>query len=271
MNQNMFPLIRACCVGVAISLGGFSGAAFATRTGGTDVVVSSISQNAANFSASITTDGSGSGNYRLHFFIRLPSSPSVGVVLYGTTPPTVPVNGNATTTFTFALNSGLLCGTAYEVVGGYSDDVDGATRFTVTNSAAFTGFTTSACTVPGAPTAVTPTASNTGASVAFTAPSSTGGAPISAYTVTCTSSDGGATGSVSGAASPLWVGGLTNGKTYTCTVKATNIAGDSAASAASSSFVPQPPQPIPTLSALAMTLLAGLLGLFGFTARRRMN
>ena len=269
MNQNMFPLIRACCVGVAISLGGFSGAAFATRTGGTDVVVSSISQNAANFSASITTDATGSGNYRLHFFIRLSSAPT-GVVLEGTTPPTVPINGNATTTFTFALNSGLLCGTAYEVVGGYSDDVDGAPRFTV-NAGAFTGFTTSACTVPGAPTAVTPTASNAGASVAFTAPSSTGGAPISAYTVTCTSSDGGATGSVSGAASPLWVGGLTNGKTYTCTVKATNIAGDSAASAASSSFVPQPPQPIPTLSALMMTLLGGLLSLSGFAVRRNMN
>jgi hypothetical protein len=75
----------------------------------------------------------------------------------------------------------------------------------------------------------------------FSAPGSNGGATISGYTVTCTSSDGGATGTNTGGASPIVVTSLTNDKTYTCTVKATNSSGDGAASSASNSAVPTAP------------------------------
>jgi len=94
-------------------------------------------------------------------------------------------------------------------------------------------------TVPTAPTMGAATPGNGSASVTFSASGSNGGAAIDAYRATCTSSNGGATGSASSAASPVSVTGLTNGKTYTCTVAAHNAAGYSAESAASNSFTPR--------------------------------
>lgn len=141
---------------------------------------------------------------------------------------------------------------------------NGGTVFTVTIAA-------SGIVAPGAPTAVTVTPGNASASVAFTAPSSNGGATITGYTATCISSDGGASGAGTGTSSPISVTGLTNGKTYTCTVKATNSAGDSAASTASATFSPTAPvvQPIPTLTEWMLTLLAALVGIAGHRRLRR--
>jgi len=89
--------------------------------------------------------------------------------------------------------------------------------------------------VPGAPIIGTATASGGQATVSFTAPSFTGGAAISGYTVT--SSPGGIT--ATGTSSPIAVTGLTNGTAYTFTVTATNSAGTGAASAASNSVTPK--------------------------------
>ena len=100
-----------------------------------------------------------------------------------------------------------------------------------------TGSTTSPATptvAPGAPSSVVATSGVAQASVAFTAPSSTGGASITSYTVT--SSPGGFT--ASGASSPIVVTGLTNGTAYTFTVTATNSVGTGIASGASSSTTP---------------------------------
>jgi hypothetical protein len=102
--------------------------------------------------------------------------------------------------------------------------------------------------VPSAPTIGTATnvgsgrAYNNGrADVTFTAPTYTGGSPITGYTVT--SSPGGFTGT--GAASPISVTGLQSGVGYTFTVTATNAQGTGPASAASNSItattVPQAP------------------------------
>jgi hypothetical protein len=98
--------------------------------------------------------------------------------------------------------------------------------------------TESAPTVPDAPTIGTATAGNTSASVAFTAPANDGGSAITGYNASCTSTDGGTLGSASRAASPIVVGGLTNGNTYSCTVTATNSAGTSFASAPSNRVIP---------------------------------
>jgi hypothetical protein len=91
--------------------------------------------------------------------------------------------------------------------------------------------------VPGAPTIGTATAGNATASVAFTAPSDTGSAAITSYTVTSTP------GSFSntGAASPITVTGLTNNTAYTFVALATNGAGTGPASAASNSVTPVAP------------------------------
>jgi hypothetical protein len=89
-------------------------------------------------------------------------------------------------------------------------------------------------TVPGAPTIGTATAGNQSASVAFTAPTNIGSAAITSYTAT--SSPGNITGT--GASSPVTVTGLTNGTSYTFTVRATNGAGTGPASAASNSVTP---------------------------------
>ena len=93
-------------------------------------------------------------------------------------------------------------------------------------------------TVPGIPSVPTLTRGNASISVVFTAPGSDGGSAITGYTANCTSSDGGTAGSNSGASSPVLVSLLTNGKTYTCTVLATNAAGSGTASGASASAVP---------------------------------
>ena len=88
--------------------------------------------------------------------------------------------------------------------------------------------------VPGAPTIGTanPTLSQT-VSVTFTAPAN-GGSAITSYIVTSTPGNITATGS----SSPISVTGLTDGVSYTFTVKAVNAVGTGNESAASNSATP---------------------------------
>jgi hypothetical protein len=88
--------------------------------------------------------------------------------------------------------------------------------------------------VPDAPTIGTATAGDTQASVAFTAPTNTGGSAVSAYYAV--SNPGQITGTA--ASSPVTVTGLTNGTAYTFAVWALNTYGPSAYSAASGSVTP---------------------------------
>ncbi|WP_199171410.1 MULTISPECIES: autotransporter domain-containing protein [Luteimonas] len=94
--------------------------------------------------------------------------------------------------------------------------------------------------VPDAPTAITATAGDTQASVAFNVPVYTGGSAVTGYTVT--SNPGGLT--ATGAAGPITVNGLTNGISYTFTVAADNAAGTGSASAASNAVTPSAGQAI---------------------------
>ena len=94
---------------------------------------------------------------------------------------------------------------------------------------------------PGAPTAVSATATNAQASVSFTAPTFTGvPAGITQYRVT--SSPGGIT--ATGSSSPIVVTGLTNGTAYTFTVAASNTLGYGSESSASNSVTPSLPQQV---------------------------
>ena len=97
--------------------------------------------------------------------------------------------------------------------------------------------------LPGAPTIGTATPGNTSASVAFSAPASTGSSTITSYTVTAADSTNSAHGgqTATGSSSPITVTGLTNGDSYTFTVAATNGVGTGPASAASNAVVPAVP------------------------------
>jgi invasion protein IalB len=77
-------------------------------------------------------------------------------------------------------------------------------------------------TVPGAPTGVTAVPGNASATVTWLPPTSDGGSPITGYTVT--SSPAGATITV-GTATSAVLTGLTNGTSYTFTVRARNALG----------------------------------------------
>lgn len=84
--------------------------------------------------------------------------------------------------------------------------------------------------VPQPPTGVTGSAGFQSATISFTAPTNTGGSPITGYTATCVDPMMMSFTST-GAGSPRTVSGLTNGTLYVCSVVATNAAGNSAASA----------------------------------------
>ena len=156
--------------------------------------------------------------------------------------------GSAVTSYTVtSAPGGLTCSTASTscTVSGLTNGT--AYTFTVTaTNAVGTGPASSASaavtpsTVPGAPTAVAATNADTTSSVSWTAPASTGGAAITSYTATAVPSDGTlATLTCSAATSPCTVTGLTNGVTYSVTVRATNASGAGAASTAASA-IPYP-------------------------------
>lgn len=89
-------------------------------------------------------------------------------------------------------------------------------------------------TVPGPAGTVTAAAVSGGASVSFTAPSNTGGLPVTGYTAIST--PGNFTGTAS--SSPIAITGLTNGTAYTFKVAATNLLGTGTYSSDSNSVTP---------------------------------
>ncbi len=92
----------------------------------------------------------------------------------------------------------------------------------------------SPCRAPSVPVAPAATAGDGTATVTFSPPRSSGGPAVNGYTVTA--SPGGRT--ATGASSPITIGGLTNGVTYTFTARASNGIGTSASSAQSNAVTP---------------------------------
>ena len=135
-----------------------------------------------------------------------------------------------------------------------------------------------ATTVPGAPTIGAATAGSGQASVSFTAPSSTGGAAITSYAVSCITGSSSAV-TASGSSSPITVTGLTNGASYSCTVTASNSVGTSAgsssvsvtpvASSSSTSVTPTTPANFASLVTKAYTPSSSLTATSTVTNRSR--
>jgi hypothetical protein len=173
--------------------------------------------------------------------IEAPSAPTITNV--------TPENGQLVVTFTAPTSDGgsTISGYKYSVdgtnyveatVSGSTITIIGLTNGTAypvtikaTNvagdSVASNSITSTPRTVPTAPTINTITEGNQTLTVNFTAPSSTGGSPITGYKY---SLDGTTYSTAIVAGSSIIITGVINGTAYPVTIKATNVAGDSAAS-----------------------------------------
>lgn len=179
--------------------------------------------------ATFTGPSSGNVNSASTNFTYTPDIAITGTV---TITPTGPgSSGLSPTNLTYSASSGAQTFTITPLTSG-------SITLTVTNTAGINNpaaltYTANAV-VPGAPIIGTATPGNASASVAFTAPTSDGGATITNYTATST--PGTFTGT--GSSSPITVSGLSNGTPYTFKVKATNSVGTGAESSASNSATP---------------------------------
>ncbi|MCY7387501.1 MAG: fibronectin type III domain-containing protein [Burkholderiales bacterium] len=149
----------------------------------------------------------------------------------------------------YSINGGAFTSAAGSVINGQP------VRIRVTASAAPATSTSATLTVGGvngiftvtsgngAPTAPTAVSASTGYAairVTFGLPTNTGGAAITGYSATCTSSNGGVTASntATAPATSVQVTGLSIGRIYTCTAAASNSVGTGSASAPSNAIKP---------------------------------
>jgi len=212
-----------------------------------------------------------SGATAAFVFASVPGAPAGVSALRGNQSATVafvaPLSAGGASITTYTANctssnggaAGTVSGsTSPRVVTGLTNGKTYTCKVRATNVIGAGGWSTNSTTfvpasVPGAPTAVTATRGNGQASVVFTAPANTGGFAITGYSLACFSTNGGSAGYASGVSSPVVVKGLTNGKTYTCRVRAVNAVGEGPQSAASNTFVPARVPGAPTVTAVLKT------------------
>jgi uncharacterized repeat protein (TIGR02543 family) len=164
--------------------------------------------------------------------------------------PPININGSAVTGYTVTAytaenNSAGTCSTSAPTetcaISGLTNGLPYTFKVTATNgigtsasSVASSAVTPS--TIPNAPTSVIASMGDERASISFTAPANNGGSALLSYTVT--SSPGDFTCTVNAPSTSCNVTGLTNGTSYTFTVKARNINGESLTSTASAAGTP---------------------------------
>jgi len=210
-----------------------------------------------------------------------PGTPTIASVTPGNARVTVaitPPTGNGGSPITgYEVTCTVTAGTgAVGVAGGTTSSVvvtgltNGKTyrcRATAANAygASFAGVPSAAfipATVPGAPTGVVTRSGATALAtgplvVSFSPPLSNGGRPITAYSVSCTSANGGVARTATGASAPVTVTGATTGKSYTCRVRAANAMGTGPFSVASGAVIVGSP-PAPTLTGVTKPVAGSL-------------
>lgn len=185
----------------------------------------------------------------------------------GVPPNSLVISSPVTITGITSATAVSITGGEYSINGGAYTNIAGSVtngqtvRIRLTSSALPTTNTSATLTVggvtvifavasgsgsPTAPTAVSASAGYAAISVKFGLPTNTGGAVMTGYSATCTSSNGGVTVSNTKGATATFVpvSGLTIGRLYTCTVTASNTVGTGPASAPSNAIKPFDLMPI---------------------------
>ena len=233
-------------------------AATAAATGNyTSATVATLSSTSAT-DRSISTDSAGSAVSTRSLTITANNESKV----FGNTVS----SGSGKTAFSSnGLQNSEGIGSVTLTYAGGNNSSDLAGNYTITPSAATGGnFTASnygisygngtltvTAVAPSAPTITGITSGDGQLSVAFTAPTSSGGASISDYTY---SLDGGTYVSAGTTSSPLVISGLSNGVEYTVTLKAFNSAGDGSTSNGVSGTPEAPSSPTITVSGISGAL-----------------
>jgi hypothetical protein len=179
------------------------------------------------------------GNKQVTISISAPAS-NGGTIITQYTATSVPGGFSASGSGTTLIVSGLTNGQSYTFTVTATNSVGTGSASAASSSVVPVGPPTSP-----AVTLVTP--GNVQVSVAFSAPSSNGGSPVTSYTVT--SNPGGIV--VAGTASPIIVSGLTNGTPYTFIVTASNALGTSPPSASSAPATPQGVPSAPSITGVS--------------------
>ncbi|CAN5134030.1 hypothetical protein BH11PSE11_BH11PSE11_34530 [soil metagenome] len=175
----------------------------------TSISASNLSQTGATLNGIVNANGASTA-------VTFDYGPTVAYGAHVAAIPATVASGGSTASVAV---SGLNCNSAYHF------RINGVNSAGTTNGNDLS-FTTSMCpgTIPGAPTITATTPGPGNATISFTAPTNSGGTPISSYIVTCTAT-GQSARSASGPGSPIVVLGMRAGVTYSCSAAAMNGVG----------------------------------------------
>ena len=212
-------------------------------------VITAATLAAGTLTLSGTLDSVDLVSYQLDFYSNLASdnaSNRMGRTFIDTTPAVTSFPPTCSTPWSVSFP---YPGAIGDLITGTATDPSGNTSWF--SLAVPVTLSTAPPTAPSAPVIGTATAGDAQATVTFTPPTNNGGASLTNFTVT--SSPGAIV--VNSPGSPVIVGGLTNGVTYTFTVTATNAASlTSVPSAPSNAVTPTAAPVLPVLSFTPLSL-----------------